>query len=201
MQRTGGRIARAVGAATLVALSVAATGPTSAKADVVSPAGACVGSGTWVNSGLNETSTSHQPKDVIVVPRADTVRWAGNEKGFALGALGPRRDIDGAVQLKLPIGLATIDTWGGSSQRYANQGEHTYDLPKALAGVKLKLKGFHKENGKLVCSGSVYVKIKGTSPLKPIAVAGLVLSGAVLLLAGKPVFRKTAPAFEDINRG
>src|SRR5690349_19003420 len=44
------------GAVVLLALT-ASTPP--ASADVVTPAGECVGSGTWQKSGLRETSTAH----------------------------------------------------------------------------------------------------------------------------------------------
>ena len=174
-----------------------------AGADVVAPAGACVGTGVWATAGISESSTAHQPNDVIKVPRSDTVKWAGNEKGYALGSTGPKRKIDGAVQLDLPIGTADIDTWGKSSVRYANEGEHSYDLPKVLVGVKMKLSGFHKENGKVVCSGSVYVKVAGKpldNPLAWVAIGGLVISGGLLLFAGKPVFKKIY-AYEDSNPG
>ena len=176
-----------------------------AAADVVSPPGSCVGSGTWTKGGFTEDSTKHVPSDVIVIPRADTVQWAGNEKGFALGAVGPRRDISGKVQVVLPlIGQATVDKWGGSSVRYANTGRHTYNLPKAVVGIKVKLKGFHKDGGTTTCSGSVFLKVAGKSTSNPLllgAIGGLVISGGVLLFAGKKVVRKVAPAFEDVNPG
>jgi len=171
-----------------------------AGADVVTPPGACVGSGAWQRSGQQETSTDHDPSDVIEVPRSDTVRWAGNVKGFALGAEGPRRDISGEVQLDLPIGSVTIDDWGGSSVRYANEGEHEYDLPNVLAGIKMKLHGEHRENGKVVCAGSVFVKIDGTSPLLIVAVGLGVVALLLLFVAGRPVFKKLW-AYEDVNPG
>lgn len=198
MGRAGSRLAILFSVGTLAVVGAAAA---PAGADIVSPAAACVGSGMWQGGGISETSTAHTPADVIVVPRTDTVAWAGNQKGYALGAEGPRRDISGAVQLQLPLGTATIDTWSGSSIRYANEGQHTYDLPSVLAGIKMKLRGFHAENGAQVCGGSVYVKIAGSGPLKPIGLAGLVLSGGLLLFAGKPVFRKSKAAFEDVNEG
>lgn len=199
----GRRLGRflALGGAVVGALLIGPIHP--AAADVVTPPGACVGSGTWVKAGFSETSTNHQTGDVIKVPQADTVKWAGNQKGFALGAVGPRRAIDGAVELDLPIGTATIDSWGKTSVRYANEGEHKYDLPSVLIGIKMRLHGFHKENGKLTCSGSVYVKVEGSAFKNPLAwgaVGGLVISGGVLLYAGRPVFKKIY-AFEDINPG
>ncbi len=199
------RVRRFVHAAAVAALAALGTLGASrpAAADVVTPAGTCVGSGMWLKSGLRETSTAHDPNDTISVPRADTVKWSGNIKGYALGSVGPERKIDGAVQLVLPIGTATIDSWGKSSVRYANEGEHRYDLPSVLIGVRMKLKGFHKDNGKLTCSGSVYVKVAGSAtrnPLTYVALGGLVISAGLLLFAGRPVFKKIY-AFEDYNPG
>jgi hypothetical protein len=177
--------------------------PAAAGADVVSPAGACVGSGTWRTAGLSETSTAHVPSDVVAVPRADTVRWSGNVKGYALGSTGARRAISGEVQLDLPVGTATIDSWGGSSVRYANEGEHVYDLPSVLVGIKMRLHGEHRENGAVVCGGSVYVKVTGSvwsNPLSYGSLGVLAISGGVLVFAGRPVFRKKS-AYEDVNPG
>ena len=101
----------------LLAFGAALAVPGTAGADVITPAGECVGSGRWQTAGLSETSTARVPSDVVEVPRADTVRWSGNIKGYAPGAAGARRAISGEVQLDLPVGTATIDSWGGSSVR------------------------------------------------------------------------------------
>lgn len=195
METTRGRIAATAGVALL---SFAAAGSVPAGADIVSPPGACVGSATW-SDGTTETSTDHRPSDVIVVPRADTVSWTGSQG--AAGADGPRRDISGKVTLDLPVGTVTIDDWSGSSVRYANQGQHDYDLPSILAGVKMKLAGVHAENGTTTCQGSVYVEVAGGGPLKPLALGGLVLSGVALAFAGKPVSRGSKPLATDGDAG
>src|SRR5579864_4492284 len=143
---------KAMLAAFIVVLGVGSA-PVAAYADVITPTGACVASGHWVNSGQTETSTAHSSSDVIKIPRKDTVQWAGNIKGYALGAVGPRRAIKGDVQLDLPIGSVTIDSWGKTSVRYANTGAHKYNLPSFLSGIEMRLHGQHSENGKVVCSG------------------------------------------------
>jgi hypothetical protein len=176
----------------------------SAGADVVDPPGACRGSGQWLESGLDETSAEHDRGDLIVIPRTDTVAWSGAVGDAALGAEGPRRDISGEVQLDLPFGSVTIDDWGGSSVRYANEGTHEYDLPSILGGIEMRLHGAHRENGEEVCSGEVRVKVEGDAFDNPLAFAGLggVAVSAVLLgLAGRARFTKVAPAFEDVNVG
>ena len=188
------------GAALLVSPVLLAS---AAAADVVTPPGACVGSGTWQEGGFTETSTDHDPGDTIKVPRADTVHWKGNIKGFQLGAAGPRRDIEGKVEVETPFGSVKVDDWDGSSIRYANEGEHDYDLPKVLVGIKMKVKGFHKDAGKVTCEGSVNVEVDGSATSNPLAAggaAGLVVSGAGLVFAGRPVVRKLW-AYEDINPG
>jgi hypothetical protein len=131
------------------------------------------------------------------------VAWQGNEKGYALGDTGPRRKIGGEVKLDLPIGDATIDSWGGDSERYANEGEYSYDLPSVLIGIEMRLHGEHRENDVVVCSGEVNVKIIGSvwsNPLSYAAIGVLVLSAGMLFFAGRPVFRKIW-AYEDVNPG
>jgi hypothetical protein len=195
-----GRLCAFAGAATIACALVTMQ---AAAADVVTPPGSCLGGGTWQKARFTELSPTHSPSDVIKIPQADTVRWAGSVKGFKLGSIGTRRKIDGAVQLELPIGTVNIDTWGKTSVRYANTGEHKYDLPSVLIGVKMKVKGFHKDNGKLTCSGSVYMKVEGSAfknPLAWVALGGLVIFGGLLLFAGRPVFKKLS-AFEDANPG
>jgi hypothetical protein len=176
---------------------------TPAGADVVTPPGACSGSGHWNDANFTEDSANHVPSDVIEVPASDTVAWSGKIGDHALGDTGPERNISGEVKLDLPIGDATIDSWGGSSVRYANEGEHSYDLPSVLIGIEMKLHGEHRENGAVVCSGSVFVKVTGSvwsNPLVYGALGLLVISGGMLFFAGRPVFTKIQ-AYEDENPG
>lgn len=193
---------RAVGGALAVIVAMVLSAR-AASADIVTPAGECVGSGRWQAAGLAESSRNHVPADVLKVPQADVVAWSGNEKGYQLGASGPRRAISGEVQLDLPIGTATIDSWGGTSVRYANQGEHAYHLPNVLVGVKMRLHGEHRENGVVRCAGSVYVQVSGSVWSNPLAYGSLgllTISAGLLVFAGRPVFRKRW-AFEDVNPG
>jgi hypothetical protein len=172
-------------------------------ADVVTPPGQCVASGVWQKAGLDETSEEHQTSDVIEIPASDTVAWKGNEKGYAVGDTGPARAIGGEVKLDLPIGDATIDSWSGNSVRYANEGEHSYDLPSVLIGIEMRLHGEHRENNVVVCSGEVNVKIIGSvwsNPLSYGAIGLLVISAGMLFFAGKPVVTKIW-AYEDVNPG
>lgn len=199
----GGRPGCRCAVGLLIAVVGLLVAPSAARADVIAPAGECVGSGQWRLAALAETSTAHVPSDVVEVPRADTVRWSGNIKGYKVGDAGARRAISGEVQLDLPVGTATIDSWSGSSVRYANEGEHAYDLPSVLVGVTMRLHGEHRENGTVRCSGSVYVKVAGSvwsNPLSYGSLGLLAISGGALVFAGRPVFRKKW-AYEDRNPG
>jgi hypothetical protein len=174
-----------------------------ASADVVTPPGACAGAGHWVTTNFTEISTNHTPSDVITVPLKDTIKWAGSEHGAKVGVPGPRRQINGHVKIDLPIGAASIKSWHGSSVKYANTGHHSYNFPSVLGGLKVKLSGFHEDNGKRVCSGSVWLKLAGggfSNPLESVSLGGLVIAGGVLLWCGRPVFRKIS-AFQDTNPG
>jgi hypothetical protein len=179
-----------------------------AAADAVDPSGACSASGHWQDEGVDRASADHVPSDLIKIPQKDTVRWAGNIKGYALGAEGPRREISGEVEVDIAgVGTATIDDWGKSSVRYANEGEHDYDVPDVLLNVKMRLQGEHREAPEgsasftRVCGGSVYLQVTGgmfSNPLTIAALVGMLASGAGLASAG--VVRKRW-AFEDTNPG
>lgn len=161
-----------------------------AAADVVNPAGACAATGDWFLGGVVAGSTGHAPGDVLTVPRSDVVRWTGQTAGYTLDSNeGPRREISGKVELKLPVSKITIDDWAGTSVRYANQGEHNYELPAYTSGLKVKLSGEHYDGGTLTCSGSIYVRIGGGALKNPVtygAFIGLGLSGFVLFLVSRP---------------
>ena len=159
-----------------------------AGADIVTPPGACIGSATWHSNGQQETSTAHKTSDVIEIPAKDTVTYSG--KIANQPAVGPERTISGFVKISLPVGKATLYSWGGSSSKYANSGDKKYTISSAFRGIKLKLSGEHRDNGAVTCSGSVFVKIKGsgvTSPLGIASIGVLVVSGGILVFAGKAV--------------
>src|SRR3954466_10949685 len=156
------------------------------RSNVVTPPGACIGTGTWLGSGQTESSAAHVPSDVVEIPAKDTVKYEGRIAGAP--AVGPERPISGFIKLALPIGDLTIDSWGGTSKKYANSGQKAYDIPSAFKGIKLKLSGEHRDNGKLTCSGSVYLKVKGSGVSSPLGIASIglfVISGGALVFAGR----------------
>jgi hypothetical protein len=189
----------AIGAVLLVA--VLALPAALASADVVAPPGSCTATGQWVQAGFSKSSTDYTPNDVVLIPQKDTVNWQGHESGKPIGYFGPPRRIDGAVQVELPYGIkVSIWHWSGDkSQRYSNEGQEKYNVPSVLIGIKLKLSGDENDNGTRVCSGSVYVEVKGSKLKNPVGWAGIggsVVFAAGLLAAG---FRKSKLAYDDIN--
>ncbi len=174
--------------------------------------GPCQATGHWVAENKDRSSTQFKKNQVVTVPQKDTVKWFGNEQGHQLGDEGPDRKIKGSVVLDLPVGSVTVDDWGNLSpddrnisSRYANNGKHSYDLPSFLVGVEMTLHGDHAENGTVVCSGSVRVKIAGSATKNPLFWGGLVVAaiaflGMVASGMAKP-FTKDVLSFEDINPG
>lgn len=174
------QVARLVCLAAAAALAWLPVAP--ASADLVTPPGACTGSGEFQSTGVSYTSTALQPSDVVLIPQQDTVRWIGQEHGEPIGHVGPSRQIKGDLSLELPGDVAAVNIWSwGPSQstKYANQGLEHYSVPSALVGVKLKLVGHEVEAGAPVCSGSVYVEVSGSVTSNPVGYT----SGGLGLLA------------------
>jgi hypothetical protein len=194
----------AVSACALALTPVLVVAPaTPAAADVIVPAAGCFVSGQWQTEGTPRTSPEFLPDDLMTIPRADTVKWAGNEKGFRLSDTGPRRTISGEVEVDLPIGTVTVDSWGGESVKYANEGLRPYDLPGILGGVKMRLHGEHRDDGIVACSGAINVKVAGsplTNPMTYVALGLLLMSGAGLVGAGRQAFPVAPSGFDDYTR-
>jgi hypothetical protein len=165
-------------------------GATPADAEIDGP---CSGSAEFNKGGFTVDANELAPGEVVEVPVADTVHWQG-----AIDGVSGERDIDGSVSVDLPwpLGEATIDSWDGSTTETGNQGVKTYDLPSLIPrGVEFEVKGQHSEDGTVVCTGTVTVKVEGSafdSPLTPVALAGTAISGVGLVLAGRPVLSKLA---------
>jgi hypothetical protein len=163
---------------------------------VITPPGACTGSGSFqkgtkARGPFTEESSQLKPGTVVEVPRADVVHWKGSVNGPS-----GRRAISGyvAVQLPKPFGHVKIDSWGKTTIRTANEGEHAYHLPSLVPrGVVFPVYGQHSENGTLFCKGHVKVKIEGSAFDTPWTIASLVATFGMLvalILAGRPVFKK-----------
>lgn len=168
-------------------LAVFATAPL-ARADIVSPAGACVATATWKANGVTKTSTALTADDVIEVPRADHVTWKGTVTGPVAGAA---REVKGRVGIALPwpLGSVAVASWAGSDTDVESTGTYDYHLPSVVpAGVVLDLEATHDESGKRQCTANVGVIIPGgpfDSPLIWGALTGLLLFGGLVVLLGR----------------
>ena len=167
--------------AILLGLGFVGAAPAAAEID-----GPCTGSGDF-EDGTKDAgpfTVDGDTSDVVEVPLKDTVHWQG-----AIDASG-ERDFSGSIEVDLPwpLGAATIDTWDGSTEETGNDGDKSYDLPSAIPrGVEFEVSGQHSEDGSVVCSGTVKVKVEGgafDSPVAPVALGGTVISGIGLALAG-----------------
>src|SRR3954449_12750267 len=175
-------------ASILFGLGIAAAAPAGAEID-----GPCTGSAEFDEGGFTVDAGDLAPGEVVEVPVSDTVHWQGEIDGVS-----GERDIAGsvAVDLPWPFGEAQIDGWDGSTDKTGNQGDKSYDLPSLIPrGVEFEVKGQHSEDGEVVCTGTVTVKVEGSafdSPLTPVALAGTAISGVGLVLAGRPALSKLA---------
>jgi hypothetical protein len=173
----------------LLAGAVVGLTPTPAGADVVDPPGSCPVLGRWAEGDLRERGRDHDTDDVIDIPINDVVRWQGRVGAAAFADTTDRRPISGRVEIELPLGQSRlVDDWGGTSVKEANRGRYKYDLPFFFKGVKMKLSGHHDEDGRRVCSGSVYVQVEGSAlsnPLTWAGIVGVVLSLLALVWAGR----------------
>lgn len=167
-------------------LLVGSTSTAGAGIDGISGSNGCAASGSWRKAGI--TVDAATANGVITIPRSDTVDWQGSV------AAAPGK-YHGSVWVELPppFGSVEVDSWKGDSQTTSNSGAHEYDLPKLVpAGVEFTVAGDHAdENG--TCSGSVKVKVAGgkfDSPLTPVSLVGTAATGAGLLGALRPLFRK-----------
>jgi hypothetical protein len=146
----------------------------------VTPADNCIGTGDFVKSGHHYTAAD---AGVDKVPRVDDVNWVGEIKIPATESA-----YSGHIEVELPppFGKVTIDTWQGSSDSVKNSGTKHYDIPGFVpANVEFEVSGAHTQGG-ITCSGSVKVKIEGSTfgPFSIVTLALTLASGAGLILAG-----------------
>jgi hypothetical protein len=125
----------------------------------------------------------------VVVPRSDSVSWAGSVEE-------PPGDYAGAIAVDLPppFGQVTIDSWEGSTQETANQGVEEYDLPDLVpSGISFQVVGEHLDDA-TTCSGYVNVQIEGGPLDSPLLLVVLVVltagTGVGLWMALRPLFRR-----------
>jgi hypothetical protein len=149
-------------------------------AATVNPADKCIGTGDFEKSGHHYTAAD---SGVDVVPRVDDVHWAGE---IVIPATESAYSGHIEVELPPPFGKVTIDTWQGSSDSTKNSGVKHYDVPGFVpANVEFEVSGAHSQGG-ITCTGSVKVKIDGSSfgPFSIVTLALTLAFGAGLILAG-----------------
>jgi hypothetical protein len=172
-----------------VASAYAAVGAGSASADAVDPPGACYGAATWVDAGFSEDSASVDRGAEIEIPQADTVQWVGGIGDAQPGDTTEPRPVEGAVEVQVGGQWIMIDDgWSDDdATSLANSGTHVYDLPSALIGIPIPLRGHHTEPD-LSCEGDVVLIVAGSATENPVFYAGgalFVLAGAGLVYAGR----------------
>ena len=178
-------------AVALVCAGTVFAGP--AAADVTEPPGKCIGLASFaagVDGPFSVSSKVLTSSDVTTVPLSDTVSWEGSLVGVPAGTA---REISGFVKVDMPwpIPDITIDDWGGTSTRVANQDVKDFSLPSFTPrGVELRVYGEHREAGAVFCSGSTKIKVDGgvfSSPFAPISIALMLASIALLAFTGMAV--------------
>ncbi len=176
------------------AVAVLAAGAVGAPVVAARPAaasmtGGCTAVGTWaLGTGVGPivVDVAAVPADkVTVIPADDVVTWTATSPGVP----GPK-PTKGRVEIDLPwpLGTQTIESWSGTSDKVDHSGTYTYELTGAFPrGVDFTIIGSHAEPN-VRCTGQVSFEIEGgpfDAWITYVAVAGLLLSGVVLLLAGR----------------
>ncbi|MCL1599165.1 MAG: hypothetical protein M3094_08280, partial [Actinomycetia bacterium] len=111
-----------LGTITLLMMSTLAS-PATAK--VIE--GPCTGSATFSNGAV---VTETQPIDQTVeVPDGDTVQYEGSVN---IPAPADPIPFEGGIDVRLPIGGATIVTWAGNTVEVSDASEYTYTLPSYI---------------------------------------------------------------------
>jgi hypothetical protein len=177
----------------IVAFSALVAWPVlSAAAASATLSGPCTASGTFTNGFDGQPFTVDASTSVVVeIPRSDVVAWTG-----AISGVSGERRTGGhvAVDLPWPLGKVTIDTWSDDDATSVSEsGEEDYDLPSLVPrGVEFEVTGAHAENGVVVCSGKVVVKVEGSAFDSPLVYPslGLTAAGAAgLAVAMRPARR------------
>ena len=155
--------------------------PSSADAGPATVSGPCDGSGTFVKGGFTKTAAE---TGVVEIPRTDDVQWKGAITGVS-GEQAYAGHID--VELPWPFPSLKIDSWGGRTDSTGNSGTKHYDIPSGVpANVEFSVQGAHTQ-GTAKCSGSVKLKLSGSSwnTFSIGSLIGTALTGLGLALAGR----------------
>lgn len=120
----------------------------------------------------------------VTIPKSGTADWSGS---ISIPNPSPDMPYEGEIKLKFPppLGEVTVRSWGGETERTANQGVDTFKAPQLTPGIEGNASGFHEQAG-FRCEGSVRVKIAGGAGiLGPVSI--LITFGAGATLAGAAI--------------
>jgi len=157
-----------------------------APAGAVTVSGPCSGTATingkqYTTANKDDASLAHP----MPLPKTGTVTYEGTTGGVT-------KPEHGHLSVVLGPGEVTIYSWKSSNTGNKTTDTGTKSLTSAskklpgIAGI-YELKGYHYSNGALYCSGSGYIKFTDSplsTPLGIVAVAGTVVTGLGLLVAG-----------------
>jgi hypothetical protein len=163
--------------AVLCAMTLLVVGAMAAPAQGVVIQGDCTG-GVVFSNGVSVTE--RQPlNQTVAVPAADTVQYVGDTN---LEPLPPdtTETFNGGVSIALPWGSVTVVSWGGETDKTADQGTYTYDVsglvPEGTGGVEVT--ATHTQRGQ-TCIAAVTMAIDGSPGWQAYTAAGLTLLSGV----------------------
>jgi len=169
----------------LTALTAVFIAVLAAPASAELKAGECSGSATFTDGTVIDQTTPEST--VIVVPREDTVRYAGEAKRAAADA-DKEIGFSGGVAAKIGPVWVGITGWSGNAQpgEDSASGSYTYEVPGIVPGTgDIKVRANHKHGSADECVGVWTVRLDGGPGVVGIvAAAGTALFGVILLSAG-----------------
>jgi hypothetical protein len=170
----------AIAASGAVAVSVAHAQPSARAASQPALTSVLTGPCT-AEATINETGLAINPSVTGVtysVPHSGSATYSGSVTPVA-----DERAISGNVSVSLPVGSVSIKSWSDDdADDAADAGIVTWDIPSWLpGGVILPVSGQHSENGAVLCSGSIQVKLDGDILDGPVGVASVVATALTAL--------------------
>lgn len=152
-----------------------------AAALVGAPAGATTNGKCTAAATFSDGHTVDADQDTAKIPKRDTVNWRGSMSVPA----GQEMAYAGHISIKLPVGSYEIRSWSGTTKKNASGGTDSYDIPKAIPGMKGTVSGSHTQAG-VTCSGSMEVEIEGGAGVAgAVSVGGTAATGGLLALAAR----------------
>ena len=122
----------------------------------------------------------------VEIAATDTVEWRVTVPGSSTTPEPMRGRLE--IDLPWPLGTQTLESWSGTATQGEATGLYTYELTKAFPrGTPFTVTGTHSEPG-VTCVGEVSLQVDGgpfDTWLIWVALGGLLVSGILLLVAGR----------------